>query len=375
MQRYAAVAAAALLACAGPRHTPASPLSLEVRGYGFVMAGLPATDPFYHASALLFVKPVLSIGRYITVPVRMAAEVWNFSKTYDDPNNLIVWAKPQFAANIPIGLLAVDSVIFRAGDLGRNKHGLGLALEYFEGQGADLSFYAGRVHLRARAIGVGWEGCDDIVSVELAFQPYLGLNTFVNVRNDPIIETNSVVLSLTAMTGRRFGSGLYGEFGVNVATGGIGGLVGADGSGEWGPFEGSAVVEYRHYGYSFFGTNRSELPRYFESLTALDKPVNRYDLYQRTARLHHVVSSELRLRLGLFGPWFIGGELEALVGTIDDVFYIGEAGVRVGEHGEITTGVMNKIFQLNEDEDGRRSVRMFRSRNAPLVLFSARVWF
>lgn len=352
-----------------------SGLTLETRGYAFVLAGIPATDPFYHGSALLYLRPTLGIGTYVTIPVRIAAEIWNFSEPYGDERNLFFWAKPQLAASIPITPTPLDSIVLRAGDLGRVQHGMGLALEHFEGQGADINFHVARLHLRTRLVGVGWEGMDDIVSVELKWVPHVGANVLVNFKNDPMIEKNAVILSLSGTSGRLRVVRFYGEIGVNVATGGLGVLIGGNGAAIKGPLRASLSMEYRHYALPFFGPSRAAFLRYFESLTVLDKPVNRFDRYQRDPQTHNVLAARTFLRYAIVGPWFVRGDLEALVGTLSGVFYHAGTGVRVGRRAEITVGLLNKIFQLNEDEEGQPNRRMFRARMAPLVVFQGRVWF
>src|SRR6266487_2400353 len=86
-------------------------INYDLNANGFFLSSLTnkSIDPFYHASGLFNSTLTISIGKYVTVPLHAVAEVWNFSKSYGDSQNTIVWVKPALIAKIPVQAGFIDS--------------------------------------------------------------------------------------------------------------------------------------------------------------------------------------------------------------------------------------------------------------------------
>jgi len=353
----AALLVAAIGGLGGPLHAQTTlvitsadsvPVTLAVRSSGFVMGQVTeAVDPFYHASALLHTMITAKIGTNVEVPVRVLAEVWNFSNSYGLGSTAV---RPAMRVTIR-NSTPLDSIAVLVGDLWRVKHGQGLVLDYFESQGGELSAHARRWALQVRGIGMGWGVVDDLYSISLAFDSLIGVRYLDDSPDVSLYRGSQFVSVDVAPRVGRLGR-LYAEMGANIDTHTWGSLVGARGSYRRGRNHVARNAEYRHYDRAFFnndsvGTsfNGALLYTYYVSLTALDKPLNTPHLYLQRRGQHNVVAALVRGRVYL-KDWFLNADLEGLTGTVDLFAYEATIGFAANPLAELSVGVLNKLFRF-----------------------------
>src|SRR4030095_3692730 len=265
-------------------------------------------SPFYHASGLFHSVVSTNIGKNVRIPLRFVAEAWSFSEKYGSRNNLLTWAKVAIQARIP-KLFFLDSLVLNLGDLWRQKQGEGLILDYFEAQGGEAKFYRNKFFFSARALGYGLTGSDDIATFSIGYDSALSINHFLNYFiPDPILH-NINISSICAYSKVNENFHIYQEAAINLRThdkGFLGGFLVKylkkknfiD-----------ARIEFRFYDKDFYSDQEFNSP-YFESLTALDKPVNQYYTYLVRDSISRVFAGRIKGRWFPFDGFFIDADLE-----------------------------------------------------------------
>ncbi|MBS1561866.1 MAG: hypothetical protein JSS89_09695 [Bacteroidetes bacterium] len=322
--------------------------------------------PFYHASGLLFTVPTVTIDSVVSVRLRTAAECWNFSASYQSPTNVVVWAKPSILIQSPL-TSGIDSVRLLAGDLWRVRVGQGLALDYFEALGASVRLVTGKVGVEATTIGYGWTGSDDIYTMSVQYDSTVRFNGFMNFGgsfpNALASGTGHYLLSVDVQ--KQFNELLlYTEAGVGQ--GGVALLGGATYTFRTPTTFCALHAEGRIYPSGFFpapvndsGYTSNRYP-YFNSVTALDKPVM---TYRNFAKRLQGLYLRLTFRQSIAGPLIVGTDTEYFRNLYTDTYI----GLAFGEGAEISVGYMNKTFELY---DPTTFAPMF--TNEPMILLRCR---
>lgn len=325
------------------RRVDSIPVTFSYTASGFVLGNLNGSiDPFYHASALLHVRVTAQIGDNVEVPIRVLTEAWNFSQSYGGTFTTVRPAIRIATRRRGSG----DSLAFVAGDLWRVRHGEGLLLEDFESRGAAFGAYTGSWTFSGHVIGFGWTGADDLYSLSLGYAGYAAIRFFYD-SPDILPYAGSRILSADGRITMPVAGELYGEIARNVDARRWGGLIGLRRRLGSGRDRLSVRVEYRHYDRNFFRNedNSSILYFYFPSLTALDKPLHSFHVYQTRRGRHDVVAAHLQGRAYL-GSWFVDADVEAIAGTIHEIAYEAAMGFNANPLVDLRVGLLNKIFQL-----------------------------
>lgn len=348
-------------------------VSVHMPIQAFVLSGIPGdNDPFYHASGLLHLLPALSVDDRVEVQLRLVAENWNFSASYQSGYNLILWAKPRITLRLPFSHV-IDSLRFSAGDLWRTTAGRGLALDYFEGMGSNTRVVAGKMAYELTTIGYGWTGLDDIYLFSMSYDSNYRINVFSNHFStiSDVDYENTDYLMFSADAQHTFGPVLvWAELGYMYGRGPAG-LVGASYQLQAEGLSLELSGQYRWYSDEFFSSSVATdvgFP-YFNSLTALDKPVATFRSFtDNSTGLQLLVRAKVRV----IGPVFIGTATESFRALYTDTF----VGMDFSTIAEVTAGYLNKLFVLYE-RDGfpspsASSSDMFRQEGIALVRIRAR---
>ncbi len=336
--------------------TDSVPVTFSWAASGFVMGQFTeAVDPFYHASGLLHLTVTARVGANLEVPLRLVSEAWNFSQPYQTN---ITSVRPALRVTLRRG--AGDSLTLLAGDLWRVRHGQGLALDHFESQGAALVATSGRWSLEGRLIGFGWAGPDDLYALSLVYDSRLAVRLLDDSPDFPPYAGSRIV-SVDARVAVPVAGEVYTELGRNLDARRWGGLAGVRRHFRDGRHRLVVSVEYRHYDDDFFrnDTNGSSIYPYYVSLTALDKPLHNFQLYQQHRGRHDVVAARAQGRAYL-RSWFVDVDVERITGTLDYVAYEGSVGFEAGPNADLRIGGLNKFLQPPTAQEG-----MFRVRDRP----------
>lgn len=339
----------------------------------FVLSGIPGdNDPFYHASGLLHCVPSIDIDNRVEIQLRLAAENWNFSASYESARNLMVWAKPRVTVRLPFSSI-IDSLRISAGDLWRVTAGRGLALDYYEGMGSNTRIVAGKMAYELTTIGYGWTGYDDIYLFSVSYDSTYRVNVFSNHFStiDHVDYTNTDYLMLSADAEHRIGPvTLWAEVGYMVGRGPAG-LIGAVYGYRSPDIEFEVSGQYRWYHEDFFSSTMSEYSTfgYLNSLTALDKPVA---IYRSFVDDRSGIQVMIRGKATIAGPFFIGTSTEYFRAIYTDTY----VGLNVGNIAEVSAGYLNKLFVLSRTDTFPFPVEnagpMFRQEGIALVRIRAR---
>jgi hypothetical protein len=351
---------AAVLIAGGVPHPLAAqadslPVTFTLRFSGFVLGQVTEpVDPFYHASAMLHVIATARVGTNVEVPVRVLAEAWSFSQPYGfnittvRPAIRVAWR----------GRSPRDSLVLLVGDLWRVRHGQGLALDDFESQGGIVNARAGRWRATAALIGYGWAGPDDLYTLGLEYHDRVAVRLLDDSPDVPAYA-GSRILSADGRLALPVVGEVYGEIGRNVDRRRWGALVGLRRTVRSSRNEVRASLEFRHYDSDFFGNETNAgvtVYPYFGSLTALDKPLHNFQLYQAHRGRHDVVAARVQGRASV-RHWFVDGDVEGITGTIDELGYEASVGVEANAAVDLRTGVLNKFFRFPTAGEGMFSVR------------------
>jgi len=341
----------------------------------FVLSGIPGdNDPFYHASGLLHMVPSLEIDDRVEIQLRLVAENWNFSASYEAGNNLILWAKPRVTVRLPFSSV-IDSLRISAGDLWRVTAGRGLALDYYEGMGSNTRVVAGKMAYELTTIGYGWTGLDDIYLFSVSYDSSYRINVFSNHFStiDEVDYEYRDCLMFSADAEHSIGPVLiWAEVGYMYGRGPAG-LIGAMYGYHSPSFEFEVSGQYRWYHDDFFSSSISDyidIPfAYFNSLTALDKPVAIYRSFTDDPSGLQLL---VRAKAKIVGPFFIGTTTESFRAVYSDTY----VGIAVDEIAEVSVGYLNKLFVLSRDSSfpfpTENNGPMFRQEGIALVRIRAR---
>lgn len=344
-------------------------VTYDLSAEGFILRG-DNTNPYYHGSGLLHTVHTFTIDEYVQVPFRIAAEAASYSARYGADQNLELWGKVALKARIPVDAFWLDSLNVHAGDLWRQSHGRGLALDYFEAQGIVIDMHFGDFLLQGRGMGVGWYYVDDIRTLSLRYADYVGVHALFNYTGGIRLEEGT---NLAAIVSADFnvpvwnGIELYGEAGTNVQEGdGFGMMAGVKYSWAGEATVISTYAEYRHYDADFFRMGRYTDGRFaedrifpFVSLTGLDKPYNHYLTYQSylidqsEARSGYLASQQLDpidvailhvyARRDIIWRLFLEADVSVFLGTLDNTPYEVYAGIEAIDGVDFKLGVMNRF--------------------------------
>ncbi|HEV8265703.1 MAG TPA: hypothetical protein VGQ06_12215 [Gemmatimonadales bacterium] len=332
------------------------PATFSYTASGFVMSQVTEpVDPFYHASGLLHVMVSARVGANIEVPLRLLSEAWSFSQPYQANITSV-----RLAVRATLRRSSGDSLTLLAGDLWRVRHGQGLALDNFESQGAAVVASSGRWALEGRLIGFGWAGPDDLYALSLEYDSRVALRLLDDSPDVPSY-VGSRIVSADARLAVPIVGEAYAEIGRNVDARRWGALAGVRRQFGDARHRLAVNVEYRHYDRDFFRneTNGAAIYFYFVSLTALDKPLHTFQLYQQHRGRHDVVAARAQGRAYL-RSWFLDADVETITGTLDDVAYEASIGFDAGPNADLRVGGLNKFLQFPTAQEG-----MFRTRDRP----------
>jgi len=347
---------------------------------GFILSSAFQTyDPFYHASGLFNSVLRMDIGEKVSVPLRVVAEDWNFSAPYGDANNRMFWAKPAVNFKLPVHVLFVDSVYLVAGDLGRIKHGQGLSLDYFESQGAyaEVTFLK-KFRVEMSSIGWGWTGMDDIKTIGLCYRNLFAIRFFNNYDNFQHGEyvRQSRIYSADFSVPVAKDLKVYGEAGFNYdndnARALMAGIKYSEHETKKVAFD--ASLEYRFYEKDFLKFQSVGLPfinsyPYFNSLTALDKPVHTFRYYQPMYFDADGIAVKVMLKYYFYDRFFFYTHDEIIFRTeVTDFAYEATIGYEPVKNVNLHAGINNKFFRLYSLlDDGP----MFSLHDEPWVMLKA----
>lgn len=341
------------------------PVKFSFAASGFVLSNVNGdVDPFYHASALLHVVVNARVGDNVDIPMRLLSEAWNFSQPY---SVTLTTLRPAIRVAVR-SRHPGDSLAVLAGDLWRVRHGEGLSLDDFESRGAAFGAYSGHWTLDGHLIGWGWTGVDDLYTLSLGYADRIAIR-FLDDSPDIPGYRGSRVVSTDARVAIPVAGTLYGELARNVDAQRWGGLVGVRGRLERGRHRLSGRVEYRHYDRNFFRNddNVAVTYSYFSSLTALDKPMHSFHLYQTRRGRHDVFAVRVQGRASV-GSWFVDADVEGIAGTVHEIAYEAAIGVSPSPVADLRVGILNKIFQFPI-----ASQDMFALRDSPWCFMRATI--
>lgn len=343
-----------------------SMLTFSLHGNAFVLSTLEGNiSPFYHASSLFHGVASVGIGKNLSVHLRIVSEVWSFSEMYDDPENFFTWAKPSIRGVIPVHAFGLDTITFRVGDLWRVTHAHGLVLDYFEAQGSEISLQFGPVRVQGRTIGVGIDYYDDIYSFDVVYNSIVGFHFFDDFAGSFLNggEKDAEIFSVDADVPVIDGIHTYAEAGFNHLQHAKGLIVGVEAALM---LQGASLdlrAEYRHYDAGFWGSptiparygqgwvlyDSLETRRfpYFNSLTAIDKPINTPHLYMTHGRSAQTFSLRVKVKQSIVGGLHFAADAEKLFGTYDRFFYEAGIGYDLDPRVIFFFGPFNKIFVLD----------------------------
>lgn len=326
-----------------------TPVKFSIAGDGFILSSFTqgSISPFYHASALFNSIITAKIGDNVSLKLRAVAEVWNFSDFYGSPQNLFTWAKPSINISVPINSSIVDEFYVQAGDMGRMKHGQGLCLDYFEAQGVDLKLKSKKLMLEFKTAGWGWTGLDDIHTLSLSYDTNFAVRWFSDYYNYSVdIISGDFNFPLWK------GFNLYGEYGKNSTTMGDGYLFGAKYQIQGKKSYLKLSAEYRHYDASFLKFGNYDKFPYFNSLTAIDKPVNNFQYYQSMYSSDvDILSVRIIGKYFFMDKFFLFGDVESSVIIPAYQLLLGYEAVK---DVDINIGFMNKFFRLYNSQNSNR---------------------
>ncbi|HMQ70008.1 MAG TPA: hypothetical protein PKA90_13485 [Ignavibacteria bacterium] len=311
---------------------------------GFILSNLSyPIDPFYHASGLFNSIVTTSIGSNINIPLRLVSEVWNFSNSYESPKNMYLWAKPSINIKIPVSFFYVDSIMFTAGDLGRVRQGQGLSLDYFESQGGTFDIMvAKKINLNLTGIGYGWTGIDDMYLFGISYDSIISMRFL----DDLDSENSSRILSADFSIFGNKNLRMYGEAGYNFDQKSKGLLTGLEYMNVFKNGWTNLSFEYRHYDKNFLNlTGKNSYP-YFNSLTALDKPLNNFRYYQPKTSNIDALAARVTFKYFLFPRFFVMSDVEMISIGNPQFAYESVIGFEAYEGVNINVGFLNKFFQL-----------------------------
>lgn len=319
------------------------PVSFTIDAEGFVLSHVTEyQDPFYHASGMFSSVVTAKIGKNVRVPLRIVAENWNFSEKYGSDKNLWFWVKPSIQARI-IRLPILDSVVFNVGDLWRQKQGQGLILDYFEYQGGEVKFYKNKLEIAVRDMGYGLTGSDDIATFSVGYDSAISIRHFMNYFNFGNSSKDVNISSIDSYVKISRNIHIYQEAALNLSSFAKGANLGLVILYGWKKNFVDTKIEFRYYEKDFYFENTS-VTNYFESMTALDKPLNNYYVYLINNQLNRVLSARVRARWFPIDGFFADVDLEPMIGDIEKFGYEAAIGFEPESNVFLRAGIMNKFF-------------------------------
>jgi hypothetical protein len=321
------------------------PVSFSLNVEGFVLSHITTyEDPFYHASALFNSVLTAKIGSNVSVPLRIVAENWNFSSSYGSSKNIKVWIKPSIKAKIS-KVLFLDSVVFNVGDLWRQKQGQGLILDYYEAHGGEVKLYKKRFEISLRDMGFGLTGFDDIATFGLGYDSVICLRHFMNYYNLGNNRKDINISSIDSYVKLNSNIHIYQEAAINLKSYAKAANLGLVLLYQWKKNFLDAKFEFRYYEKDFYFEN-TPYTSYFESMTALDKPLNQFYIYMINNNLNRVLSARVKARYFPYDGFFGDVDLEPMLGDIEKFGYEASIGFEPEVNVLLRAGIMNKFFNL-----------------------------
>jgi len=305
-------------------------LSLSAKGFAEEKQGI-SFDPFYHGSALLQSNLNLKINNIAYINVRAANEIWSFSQEYSvmdyyydhlwaRPSIGVVVENPEKTLKIKLPLLKyIDTVQYVIGDLYRRGIGNGLLLEDFESQGSYLKLnFLKNFYFEGTSMGAGWTMMDDFRIASLGFSSYIKFSYVNHFYQDDYIsnEPNRNRIFDLALNYSFSNFELKSELARNSRNKSYGFLGGVNYKLEAPSTLIKAEAQFRHYDKEFFYyTDSTFYPSYFLSMTAIDKPLNNYQLYQLTPENQNAFGISFYLRQNLIDKFFLNFQWEQVWGN------------------------------------------------------------